>query len=106
MTLLERHGIAGREVRLHSEFDGDAGEDPVAWSERVHVGVDFGERRTKIAVKTSNMTIERRNGTRYISDFIWRISGIDLRYRAPKLNEKRNRTGTSNGEQIAIAVGK
>lgn len=56
--------------------------------------------------ETSNLTIERRNGTRYISDLYLAELGIDLRYRAPKLNEKLIAQGPVTVEHIAIANGK
>jgi hypothetical protein len=56
--------------------------------------------------ETSNMTIERRNGTRYISDLYLADLGIDLRYRAPKLNQKVIAQGPMTIEHIAIANGK
>ena len=56
--------------------------------------------------ETSNMTVERRNGTRYISGLYLADLGIDLQYRAPKLNEKVIAQGPVTVEHIAIAVGK
>jgi hypothetical protein len=55
---------------------------------------------------SNNMTIEHRNGTRYISELYLADLGIDLRYRAPKLNEKMIAQGPVTVEHIAIAVGK
>jgi hypothetical protein len=56
--------------------------------------------------ESSNMTVERRNGTRYISSLYLADLGIDLRYRAPKLNEKVIAQGPVTVEHIAIAYGK
>jgi hypothetical protein len=52
------------------------------------------------------MTIEHRNGARYISELYLADIGVDLRYRAPKLNEKVIAQGPVTVEHIAIAVGK
>lgn len=54
--------------------------------------------------ETSNLTVERRNGTRYISDLYLADLGIDLRYRTPKLNEKLIAQGPVTVEHIAIAM--
>jgi hypothetical protein len=56
--------------------------------------------------ETSNLTIERRNGTRYISSLYLADLGMDLRYREPKLNEKVIAQGPVTVEHIAIANGK
>ena len=56
--------------------------------------------------ESSNMTIERRNGSRYVSSLYLADLGIDLRYRAPKLNEKVIAQGPVTVEHIAIAYGK
>jgi hypothetical protein len=56
--------------------------------------------------ETSNLTVERRNGTRYISSLYLADLGIELRYRAPKLNEKMIAQGPLTVEHIAIAYGK
>ena len=56
--------------------------------------------------ETSNMTVERRNGSRYISSLYLADLGIDLRYRAPKLNEKVIAQGPVTIEHIQIANGK
>ena len=54
--------------------------------------------------ETSNMTIERRNGERFVSSLYLADLGIDLRYRAPKLNEKMIAQGPATVEHIAIAM--
>ncbi|HEY2819510.1 MAG TPA: hypothetical protein VGJ06_00605 [Candidatus Acidoferrum sp.] len=54
--------------------------------------------------ETSNMTVERRNGTRYISELYLAELGIDLRYRAPKLNEKEIAQGPVTTEHILVAM--
>jgi hypothetical protein len=56
--------------------------------------------------ETSNLTVERRNGTRYISSLYLADLGIELRYRTPKLNEKMIAQGPLTVEHIAIAYGK
>jgi len=57
--------------------------------------------------ETSNMTVERRNGARYISSLYLADLGIDLQYRAPKLNEKViAQAAPATIEHIAIANGK
>jgi hypothetical protein len=61
-------------------------------------GKDRGEGNT--------LTVERRNGTRYISDLYVADLGIDLRYRAPKLDQKVIAQGPVTVEHIAIANGK
>jgi hypothetical protein len=61
---------------------------------------------TKEQGETSIMTVERRNGTRFISSLYLADLGIDLRYRAPKLNEKVIAQGPVTVEHIAIAYGK
>ena len=53
---------------------------------------------------TSSLTVERRNGERYISSLYLADLGIDLRYRAPKLNEKVIAQGPATIEHIAIAM--
>ena len=58
----------------------------------------------KVQGETSNITIERRNGERYISSLYLADLGIDLRYRAPKLNEKMIAQGPATVEHIAIAM--
>jgi hypothetical protein len=54
--------------------------------------------------ENSNITVEHRNGTRYISSLYLADLGIDLRYRAPKLNEKLIAQGPATEEHIAIAM--
>ncbi len=54
--------------------------------------------------ESSNLTVERRNGERYISSLYLADLGIDLRYRAPKLNEKVIAQGPATIEHIAIAM--
>jgi hypothetical protein len=54
--------------------------------------------------EASNLTVERRAGTRYISDLYIAELGMDLRYRAPKLNEKLIAQGPTTVEHIAIAM--
>jgi hypothetical protein len=54
--------------------------------------------------ETSSLTVERRNGERYISSLYRADLGIDLRYRAPKLNEKMIAQGPAAVEHIAIAM--
>ena len=54
--------------------------------------------------ETSSLTVERRNGERYISSLYLADLGIDLRYRAPKLNEKMIAQGPATVEHIAIAM--
>ena len=56
--------------------------------------------------ETNNLTIERRNGERYISALYLADLGIDLRYRAPKLNEKVIAQAPATIEHISIANGK
>lgn len=54
----------------------------------------------------SSLTVERRNGTRYISSLYLADLGIDLRYRQPKLDEKVIAQGPATVEHISIANGK
>jgi hypothetical protein len=54
--------------------------------------------------ENSTLTIERRNGERYISALYLADLGIDLRYREPKLNEKVIAQGPTTVEHIAIAM--
>ena len=54
--------------------------------------------------ETSSLTVERRNGERYISSLYLADLGIDLRYRAPKLNEKVIAQGPATVEHITIAM--
>ena len=56
--------------------------------------------------EVSNLTVEHRNGARYISSLYLADLGIDLRYREPKLNEKTIAQGPVAIEHIAIAYGK
>jgi len=56
--------------------------------------------------KSSNLTVERRNGECFISDLYIAELGMDLRYRAPKLNDKMIAQGPVTVEHIAIAYGK
>lgn len=53
---------------------------------------------------TSSLTVEHRNGQCYISSLYLADLGIDLRYRAPKLNEKVIVQGPATVEHIAIAM--
>jgi hypothetical protein len=61
-------------------------------------GKDRGEANT--------MTIEHRNGARFISELYLADLGIDLKYRAPKLNEKVIAQGPVTVERIMIASGR
>jgi hypothetical protein len=54
--------------------------------------------------ESSNLTVERRNGSRYISELYLADLGIDLRYRAPKLNEKAIAQGPVTTEHILVAM--
>ena len=54
--------------------------------------------------ESSNLTVERRNGTRFISDLYLADLGIDLRYRAPKLPNNEIAQGPVTTEHIAIAM--
>lgn len=56
--------------------------------------------------ETNTLTVERINGTRYISDLYLADLGMDLRYRAPKLNQKLIAQGPMTIEHIAVANGK
>jgi hypothetical protein len=54
--------------------------------------------------ETSSLTIERRNGTRFISDLYLAELGIDLRYRAPKLPNNEIAQGPVTVEHIVVAM--
>jgi len=54
----------------------------------------------------SSLTVEHRNGARYISSLYLADLGIDLHYREPKLNEKMIAQGPVTIEHVAIAYGK
>jgi hypothetical protein len=54
--------------------------------------------------ESSSLTVEHRNGSRYISELYLADLGIDLRYRAPKLNEKEIAQGPATTEHILVAM--
>ena len=56
--------------------------------------------------QVSNLTVEHRNGARYISSLYLADLGIDLLYRQPKLNEKTIAQEPVTIEHVAIAYGK
>ena len=54
--------------------------------------------------ETSMVTIERRNGSRYISELYLAEIGMDLRYRAPKLPNNQIAQGPVTVEHVLVAM--
>jgi hypothetical protein len=61
-------------------------------------------RSTRDTQGVSSLTVERRAGTRFVTDLYMADLGIDLRYQAPKLPHDQIAQGPRETEKVLVAM--